>query len=131
MLTLLQVRRTRDALTPAQSLFLASAKPKEELYDLAKDPQELVNLAGDRGHASILREHRNKLDEWIKVTDDQGMKPEPDTAVEYWQQQAAATFKQTMEQRRLPADISDEDYLQWWEETLVRQKQPEPPASAV
>jgi N-sulfoglucosamine sulfohydrolase len=120
MSTLLQVRQKRDALTPQQALFLASAKPKEELYDLAKDPLELTNLAGNRAHEAARKEHSRKLDEWIKATDDQGQKPEAPAAVAFWQQQAAASFKQTMEQRGLPADVTDEDYLQWWEETLLR-----------
>ncbi len=118
-LTLLQVRQQRGALTPAQALFLAPAKPKEELYDVTQDPLELVNLADDRAHASVLKEHSRKLDEWIKATNDQGMKPEPPAALAFWQQQAAATFKRTMDERGLAVDISDEDYLKWWEESLV------------
>jgi N-sulfoglucosamine sulfohydrolase len=117
-LTLLRVLQKRGALTRHQALFLAPAKPKEEFYDLAQDPRELVNLAEDRAYKGARDEHRRKLDEWIKTTADQGQKPEPPAAVAHWQEQAAVSFIQTMEQRDLPTNITDEDYLKWWEERL-------------
>ncbi len=120
MLTLLQVQQKRDALTPRQALFMAPAKPKEELYDLANDPQELVNVAEERAHKSARDEHRRKLDQWIKATGDQGEKPESASAVIHWQQQAAATFRQTMKERGLSVEVSDEEYLKWWEDELQR-----------
>jgi arylsulfatase A-like enzyme len=38
--------------------------PHEELYDLEADPQELRNLAGVSGYASILDERRRSWEEW-------------------------------------------------------------------
>ena len=65
-------------LTPAQSLIMASTRPREELYDLQNDPHELRNLAEDPAQARVLGEHRRALDQWISTTDDHGRKPEPE-----------------------------------------------------
>jgi len=45
-------------------------RPKEELFDLAKDPDELNNVAADRAYASLLKELRGKLLEWQTATKD-------------------------------------------------------------
>ncbi|WP_236621951.1 sulfatase-like hydrolase/transferase [Novipirellula maiorica] len=51
-------------------------RPTEELYDIANDPHQINNLAGDPQYADVLREHRDVLDKWIKETNDQGQYPE-------------------------------------------------------
>jgi N-sulfoglucosamine sulfohydrolase len=119
VLTLLQVLDKQGKLTPEQARFMAPTRPREELYDLQQDPFELHNLAHDEGHRKVLREHSAKLDEWIKATHDQGETPEPPEVIEYWQQQSAKSFARQMESRGLSADISDEDYLKWWEQKLL------------
>lgn len=47
-----------------------------ELYDLARDPCELVNLAGDRGHAVRLEEMRTGLSKTMQATGDIGLRRE-------------------------------------------------------
>jgi len=42
----------------------------EELYDLSRDPGEIVNLASDGSHAAVKRELGAKLDEWLLANDD-------------------------------------------------------------
>ncbi len=42
----------------------------EELYDLENDPHELVNLAGDHGHARVKRELANELVRWQAANND-------------------------------------------------------------
>lgn len=49
--------------------FLAP-RPKEELYDLKKDPYELNNLAANPSFKKTLEQHRVLLEEWIKETGD-------------------------------------------------------------
>ncbi|NWK55843.1 sulfatase [Verrucomicrobiaceae bacterium N1E253] len=51
-------------------------RPKEELYDLKKDPEQVNNLADDPQYAAELKRHREILDTWIKQTDDKGQYPE-------------------------------------------------------
>jgi N-sulfoglucosamine sulfohydrolase len=45
-------------------------RPKEELFDLTKDPHELRNLAADPAHASVLAELRQRLRQWQDETND-------------------------------------------------------------
>jgi N-sulfoglucosamine sulfohydrolase len=45
-------------------------RPREELYDLEKDPNELKNVAGDEAYASVLTELRGKLKAWQEKTND-------------------------------------------------------------
>ncbi len=42
----------------------------EQLYDLVFDPNEASNIAGDARMAGVLDEMRNRLEEWMRVTDD-------------------------------------------------------------
>jgi N-sulfoglucosamine sulfohydrolase len=45
-------------------------RPKEELYDLTNDPNELKNIAGEPTHAKTLEALRTKLADWRKQTND-------------------------------------------------------------
>ena len=45
-------------------------QPKEELFDLIFDPQEANNLADRPGYDTVLSEMRQRLDDWMKQTDD-------------------------------------------------------------
>jgi N-sulfoglucosamine sulfohydrolase len=45
-------------------------RPLEQLYDLIFDPNEACNLAYDRSVWIILEELRERLDDWMRVTDD-------------------------------------------------------------
>jgi arylsulfatase len=65
---LLQRRRERDV---APFFELATARrPAEELFDLGKDPAQLVNLAKDAAHAATLERLRHELSEWQRATGD-------------------------------------------------------------
>lgn len=55
-----------------QKLIMAEKRPKEELYDLRKDPWELHNLSGDDSNRRILSNMRKMLDKWINETNDRG-----------------------------------------------------------
>lgn len=45
-------------------------RPKDELYDLTSDPNELKNLAADASHAKTLGELRSRLRAWQAETND-------------------------------------------------------------
>jgi N-sulfoglucosamine sulfohydrolase len=119
MLTLMEVLHAQGRLTPDQEKFMAPARPKEELYDLQEDPHELHNLAEDPKLARVLKEHRKKLDEWIKGTGDQGEEPEDPQVVAACQDEMMESYKQGMADRGLSPRISDEEYLKWWEKKLL------------
>jgi N-sulfoglucosamine sulfohydrolase len=66
------------ALMPAQLLYMAPEKPREELYDLSVDPHEINNLAGLSRYGAVLARMRAALDRWMKETRDLGLVPEAD-----------------------------------------------------
>lgn len=45
-------------------------RPPIELYDLVRDPHELINLANDPAHASIGDSLLLELDRWMRATND-------------------------------------------------------------
>jgi N-sulfoglucosamine sulfohydrolase len=45
-------------------------RPREELYDLTKDPDELTNVAGDPTYAEVLKDLKAKLKAWQVATKD-------------------------------------------------------------
>jgi len=51
---------------------MADKRPEEELYDILEDSHELHNLVDSRQHADVLSIMRNRMDGWIKDTNDQG-----------------------------------------------------------
>ncbi len=67
---------------PAVQVGYFEDKPEEELYDLAKDPYELNNLAGDSAYAEILARLRAELESWIEQTGDDGAFEDPEALAE-------------------------------------------------
>ncbi len=65
-------------LDKTQMLFMSRTKPKEELYDLEKDPHEVNNIADAESVAiqKVRKELSDALDKWIKETKDLGEVPE-------------------------------------------------------
>ncbi|MGD8239314.1 MAG: sulfatase, partial [Armatimonadota bacterium] len=60
-----------------ERLLFAPRRAEEELYDLAQDPWELSNVAGDPAYGARLAELRGLLDGWIQETGDRGQQVEP------------------------------------------------------
>ncbi|MBD3229165.1 MAG: sulfatase-like hydrolase/transferase [Candidatus Lokiarchaeota archaeon] len=56
-------------------------RPSEELYDLNKDPNEFINLINDPEYSHIANKLREKLNKWMKRTNDPllngKIKPQP------------------------------------------------------
>ncbi|MDA8774633.1 sulfatase-like hydrolase/transferase [Opitutales bacterium] len=64
-------------LNDQQSLPFAHRRPSEELYDLQRDPHEMVNLAIDSKHHERLVAMRKVLQQRMMATRDMGLIPEP------------------------------------------------------
>jgi arylsulfatase A-like enzyme len=62
-------RRGDPALKPFFERAFAK-RPAEELYDLAKDPGQLTNVAGQSEYKDIGLKLRGELDQWLKETGD-------------------------------------------------------------
>ena len=60
-----------------EKLLFSPQRPREELYDLRADPDEINNLAGDPTHANELAAMRQRLTDWEERTQDKGRTPEP------------------------------------------------------
>ena len=55
--------------------YFVDGKSQEQLFDISKDPGEMKNLALDKGHKSVVEEHRRRLLEWtIANHDEKGRK---------------------------------------------------------
>lgn len=65
-----------DRLSGGQKNWFAAAKPIEELYDTAKDPWELNNLANLPQYAKRLARMRQATESWQEQIGDTGMVPE-------------------------------------------------------
>jgi hypothetical protein len=58
--------------------------PEEQLYDLLFDPNEGNNLADDPSRGAVLADMRERLDAWMRETDDpllRGPVPPPEGAM--------------------------------------------------
>ena len=76
-----------NQLTSEQALFMAKRRPKEELYDLIKDPHELNNLVEKQQHLNALQNFRKIMDDWIENTGDKGEFPEDPEVVNKYKKQ--------------------------------------------
>ena len=45
-------------------------RPEYELFNVKKDPYQFVNLANDKAYAKILKKMKQKMDRWMKETED-------------------------------------------------------------
>ncbi|MFZ5823549.1 MAG: sulfatase [Bacillota bacterium] len=68
--------------------FYDKTRPVEELYDLANDPLEQQNLAGDAAYAEVLADLRMRVQRWMEQTNDPLLKgpvaPTPEQARIDW-----------------------------------------------
>ena len=119
VLTLLNVLHKRGELTPEQERFMASSRPEIELYDLQSDPYEVHNLADAPDTADVRNRLSGELDRWIADTGDMGAIPEDHAEIEYQEQAMWDEYRQRMTAKGLSPDITDEDYLEWWEKKLL------------
>jgi uncharacterized sulfatase len=70
-------RRSEPAMTPYfQAAF--GKRPAEELYEVARDPGQMHNLAGKPQYAAVLARLRGDLDRWMTETQDPRAKGETD-----------------------------------------------------
>ena len=117
VLTLMNVLYQKGKLTPEQAAFMKPNRLNEELYDLEKDPFEMKNLAANPDFSSELARLRHALDKWL-AENDKGIYPEDPAEIDYWAKDATKAYQQTMKKYNLPVDVSDEDFLKWWEKRL-------------
>jgi len=64
------IRKRGDKMMGQRSVAAFLHRPKEELYDLTTDPQELHNLANIPAQAAVLAELRQRVRQWQRATND-------------------------------------------------------------
>ena len=117
--SLLPLLSATGELSAAQAHFMKQTRPPEELYHLKSDPFETNNLASDPDYDTVRGELAGQLDTWMAETGDMGDIPETDEVTTHWDENMAESFKQSMEKRGLSDNISDADYVAWWENHLL------------
>lgn len=101
------------------SPLMANTRPAEELYDLKVDPHEMNNLAGSPAHATKLLELREAVDQWIEETGDLGAIDESKTVnMDKLMKEKRKWYERVMRQRGLDPNLSNREYLDWWEKEL-------------
>lgn len=80
---------TAGKLNEAQAQWFRDSKPKEELFDLIADPNELHNLAQDPGYEKPLQSLRFEMDQWLKSIGDVPMLSERDLISKLWDGRAS------------------------------------------
>jgi len=55
----------------AETIKRYQARPREELYDIARDPHEMQNLAADRRFTRVLEDFRARVEKWMTEQNDQ------------------------------------------------------------
>lgn len=61
---------------------LVDPLPREQLFDMTVDPDEVKNLADDPAHARVLTGLRARLDAWISKVGDKGRSPDSPEIIE-------------------------------------------------
>lgn len=118
-LVLMEVLKERGELSPVQLTHLSDHRPAEELYDLEKDPFEINNLAADPSWIEVLEALRAKMDNWLDEAD-LATYPENQAELDYWAERQMKMDVKKKKARDLAPDISNEDYLTWWEGHLAK-----------
>jgi arylsulfatase A-like enzyme len=100
-------------LNATQALLFRDVRPSEELYDVIADPYEIHNLADDPRYAGKLGELRNRLENWMVETGDQGRVPESEKMYD----SDMAVYTGSLRSRR-----RDPEYLRVVEENIALMK---------
>ena len=73
-----------DSLNETQALWFRPTKPKEELFDVTKDPHEIQNLANDPAYQETLNQLREACQNWYQSFFDTGLIPEKELLERLW-----------------------------------------------
>jgi uncharacterized sulfatase len=117
VLTLMQVLYKKGELHPEQAAFMAETRPVEELYNLEEDPFELYNLADHPSHQNRLKELRGILDSFLEDVDN-GTYPEDIREITEAKKIMQEEYVKNMKNKGIDPNISDEDFLLYWEKEL-------------
>jgi N-sulfoglucosamine sulfohydrolase len=76
-----------------QAYLMNPTKPEEELYEIAKDPDEIHNLALEPAYAKDMARFRKALAKWEVESDDKGRTLESEEIVKFWENEMIEYFE--------------------------------------
>lgn len=117
--TLLPLLNRIGLLSDAQQNFLEPNRPYEEFYDLILDPYEIDNRATNNKIRKDLAYLSDLLDSWTNNYGDQGTITENPEIVAAEAHKMQTLHIKRMEAKGLSADVSDEEFVAWWESRLL------------
>jgi uncharacterized sulfatase len=86
----------KNLLTPVQTKLLTPLE-NEELYDIANDPHETVNLIGKTSFEKVHHQLRRQLDNWLANSQDKGLQEDSDAIIEHFKQYGIKNFDKRRE----------------------------------
>jgi uncharacterized sulfatase len=118
-LPLLRVLHSAGKLDALQDLWCQPTRAVIELYDLARDPAGLHDVAAAPAHHATVATLRRALDEWILSTGDRGALPDPATEPTKAdiQKSKRADYQRKWQARLRQAEPTDLERLAWWEQS--------------
>jgi uncharacterized sulfatase len=96
---LMRELHAQGKLSGPPAVLMQPTRPREELYNLVKDPYEINNLIDSPDHANVANRLRRKLDEWQDEIDDKGRIEEPDEIPAYWEAQMVKAYSKRLTER--------------------------------
>lgn len=135
----LRQRLSDGTLSPESAQWFQNPREFEELYDLTRDPWELVNVVDSPEYETVLRELRQACDDWQISVRDAHLLPESLLAAEEegsgnrWMilqgssgeertrrlLTAAKSAARADSENVAPAELSDDPAVRWWQVTRL------------
>ena len=115
MLAAMNVMNLKGQLTPEQARFFEPSKPEIELFDLARDPHEINNLADDPRYVNVKVRLLAELNQWrIDVIRDQGVSDEFRAIGVFPEACPTDTVDQWVEQNGTKYDFNKTGWPAWY-----------------
>ena len=126
---MMEIRRAfnNQFLPEAGMHIMESSKPKEALYYLPDDPNELNNLASQPQYLEKLQEMRKAHASWSNQTKDTGLIPE--TIIREWEKQHQKSIYQIMRDEQVPVSIIRETAIETLEIQILYERLQHPNAA--
>ncbi|MFY0601256.1 MAG: sulfatase [Cyclobacteriaceae bacterium] len=116
--TLYNVLHKQGKLEAPFNQFMAQSRPEIELYNLEDDPNEYNNLAKDESLSKKRDELFGILKENMPAFE-KNLIPEKPETLKKAQDGSYNFYKKIMNDRGLNPDLTDEEFLKWWEAQLL------------
>ncbi len=113
---LLRELHREDKLTELQASWIGDGRPEYELYDLMADSQGIRSVANLPSYQSDLTGLKQKLNDWIDLTRDQGAQGDPasEPSMDEIAKSKRNDYQKTWNKRLGQSEPTDSQRLEWW-----------------